>query len=149
MLGTFEGMFSSSGGVQLEVEPDEIIKYARELQQLGDILSKIIRNVEEFQRQEAERISELKRKLKYETQSGGKYDLLAEHEIDEAIREIAKTTQNGQEYFHDVQLAEEFIHNLKKKQRELQQFGEDIIYAANSLRDKDGQLSENFKGLVR
>ncbi len=142
-------MFSSGGGIQLEVEPDEIIKYAKELQQLGDIFSKIIRNVEEFQRQEAERISELKRKLKYETQSGGKYPLLAEYEIDDAIREIAKTTQNGQEYFHDVQLAEEFIHNLKKKQRELQQFGADSIYAANSLRDKDGQLSENFKGLVR
>ncbi|GAB6430396.1 hypothetical protein bcgnr5372_44330 [Bacillus luti] len=148
-MKTFKDMFGKSGSVRLELEPDEIIKHAREFQRLSDVLSTVIRNIEEFQQKEAERISELKRKLKYETQPGGKYHLLAEYEIDDAIREVAKTTQNGQEYFYNVQLAEELIHNLKKKQREFQQFGEEIIYAANSLRDKDGQLNKNFKGLVR
>lgn len=148
-MKTFKDMFRKNGSVRLEIEPDEIIKYARELQQLGDVLSTLIRNIEECQQKEAEGISQLKRKLKYETQPGGKYHLLAEYEIDDAIREVAKATQNGQEYFYNVQLAEELIHNLKKKQRELQQFGEEIIHAANSLRDKDGQLNKNFKGLVK
>ncbi|WP_414633169.1 hypothetical protein [Bacillus cereus] len=94
------------------------------------------------------RISELKRKLKYQTQLGGKYHLLAEHGVDDAIPEIAKTTQN-------VQLAEEFILNLQKKQRELQQFGEDT-YALQknmqefhvlqtSIRSISSKLEESFE----
>ena len=91
----------------------------------------------------------MKRELKYETRPGGKYQSLEEYEVDDAIREIAKTTRNGQEYFHNPELAEELIHQLKKKQRDFYQLGEEIIHAANSLRDTDGQLSRNFKGLVR
>jgi hypothetical protein len=40
-----------------------------------------------------------------------------------------------------VQLAEELIHLLRKKQKELIHFGDDIAYAANSLRDKDHENS--------
>ncbi|SPT88594.1 cytoplasmic protein [Bacillus cereus] len=86
--------------------------------------------------------------MKHETGPGGKYHLLEEHEVDEAIREVAKISQNGRDYFHDVQLAEELIHLLRKKQKELIHFGDDIAYAANSLRDKDNQLGTNFEGLV-
>ena len=37
---------------------------------------------------------------------------------------------------------------LDKKQKELIHFGDDIAYAANSLRDKDNQLGTNFEGLA-
>lgn len=48
-MKTFKDMFGKNGSVRLELEPDEIIKYARALQQLGDVLSTVIRNIEEFQ----------------------------------------------------------------------------------------------------
>lgn len=55
--------------------------------------------------------------MKHETGPGGKYHLLEEHEVDEAIREVAKISQNGRDYFHDVQLAEELIHLLRKNKK--------------------------------
>ncbi|MDH2880026.1 hypothetical protein [Bacillus cytotoxicus] len=136
-MSTFQGMFHSNGSVRLELEPDDIIRHAKEIQKISDRLSDIIRNIERFQQQEEEEVAKLKSQLKHETGPGGKYHLLEEHEVDEAIREVAKISQNGKDYFHDVQLAEELIH-----------FGDDIAYAANSLRDKDNQLGTNFEGLA-
>lgn len=63
----------------------------------------------------------------------------------ERLRKYPKTEKD---YFHDIQLAEELIHLLRKKQKELIHFGDDIAYAANSLRDKDNQLGTNFEGLA-
>ncbi|PEM66207.1 cytoplasmic protein, partial [Bacillus pseudomycoides] len=42
-------------------------------------------------------------------------------------------------------LAEELIHILRKEQKSLSQFGDEISEAANSLRDKDNQLATNFQ----
>lgn len=147
-MSTFGDMFHNNGSVRLELEPDDIIRHAKEIQKISDILSDIIRNIERFQQQEEEEVAKLKSQLKHETGPGGKYHLLEEHEVDEAIREVAKISQNGKDYFHDVQLAEELIHLLRKKQKELIHFGDDIAYAANSLRDKDNQLGTNFEGLA-
>ena len=105
-MKTFKDMFGKNGSVRLELEPDEIIKHAREFQRLSDVLSTVIRNIEEFQQKEAERVSELKRKLKYETQPGGKYHLLAEYEIDDAIREVAKQLKMVKNIF--------IMYNLQK-----------------------------------
>ncbi|PFJ26562.1 hypothetical protein COL01_27800 [Bacillus thuringiensis] len=115
-MSTFLEMFHNNGSVRLELEPDDIIRHAKEIQKISDILSDIVRNIERFQQQEEE--------------------------------EVAKISQNGKDYFHDVQLAEELIHLLRKKQKELIHFGDDIAYAANSLRDKDNQLGTNFEGLA-
>lgn len=145
---TFRGSFHSNGGAVLKLEPDDIIRHAKEIQKISDILSDIVKNIEKFQQQEEEEVTKLKSQLKHETGPGGKYHLLEEHEVDEAIREVAKTSQNGKDYFHDVQLAEQLIHLLRKKQQELSRFGDDIAYAANSLRDKDNQLGTNFEGLA-
>ncbi|PHG01461.1 hypothetical protein [Bacillus toyonensis] len=145
---TFQDMFHNNGSVQLDLEPDDIIRHAKEIQKISDILSNIVKNIERFQQQEEDEVAKLKSQLKHETGPGGKYHLLEEHEVDEAIREVAKISQNGKDYFHDVQLAEELIHLLRKKQKELIHFGDDIAYAANSLRDKDNQLGTNFKGLA-
>ncbi|MDM5190973.1 hypothetical protein QUF99_27645 [Bacillus sp. DX4.1] len=147
-MKTFKDTFHENGGVQLELEPDDIIARAKEIQRISDTLHDIVRNIENFQRQEEEEVAKLKSQLKHETGPGGKYHLLEEHEVDEAIREIAKTSQNGKDYFHDVKLAEELIHLLRKKQKELSLFGDDIAHAANSLRDKDNQLGTNFEGLA-
>lgn len=147
-MKTFKGMFHENGSVRLELEPDAIIARAKEIQKIGDMLSDIVKNIEKFQQQEEQEIAELKNQLKLETGPGGKYHLLEEHEVDEAVKKIAKTSQNGNDYFHDVQLAEQLIHLLRKKQKELDRFGDDIAYAANSLRDKDNQLGNNFEGLV-
>ncbi|MCP1122692.1 hypothetical protein NKR74_04940 [Bacillus sp. 3103sda1] len=148
-MNTFEGMFHSNGSVQLKFEPEEIIRQARDIQVISDKLLDIARNIEEFQRREEEAIMELKRKLKHETGSGGKYHLLSEHDVDEAVAEIARSRRNGKDYFYDVDLAEELIHLLRKEQRDLGYLGEDIAYAAKSLRDKDNELATNFTGLVR
>ncbi|PGZ97133.1 hypothetical protein COE51_15235 [Bacillus pseudomycoides] len=148
-MNTFEGMFHSNGSVQLKLESEEIIRQAREIQAVSDKLLDIARNIEEFQRREEEAIMELKRKLKHETGSGGKYHLLSGHDVDKATAEIAKARRNGRDYFYDVDLAEELIHLLRKEQRDLGYLGEDIAYAAKSLRDKDNELATNFTGLVR
>lgn len=145
---TFRDMFHNNGSARLELEPDDIIHHAKEIQKISDILSDIVKNIERFQQQEEQEVAKLKSQLKHETGPGGKYHLLEEHEVDEAIREVAKISQNGKDYFHDVQLAEKLIHLLRKKQKELIHFGDDIAYAANSLRDKDNQLGTNFEGLA-
>ncbi|AFU11593.1 putative Cytosolic Protein [Bacillus thuringiensis MC28] len=147
-MSTFSDMFHNNGSARLELEPDDIIRHAKEIQKISDILSDIVKNIERFQQQEEDEIAKLKSQLKHETGPGGKYHLLEEHEVDEAIKEVAKISQNGKDYFHDVQLAEELIHLLRKKQKELIHFGDDIAYAANSLRDKDNQLGTNFEGLA-
>lgn len=145
---TFKGMFHSNGSIRLHLEPDEIIKHAKEIQEISMVLLEIVRNVEQFQQQEEEEITNLKRQLKAETGPGRKYHLLEECEVDEAIREIAKSSKNGHDYFHDAETAEKLIHLLRKKQKELDSFGEEIAYAARSLRDKDNELKTNFEGLV-
>ena len=142
---TFRGSFHSGGSVRLQLEPDEIIKEAQGLQTISHTLLRIAKNIEEFQRKEEEAIAQLKRQLKRETGPGGKHHLLSEHDVDEAIAEIAKARRGGQVYFYDVDLAEELIHLLQKEQKNLDNFGERIARAAKSFRDQDGQLAEeNF-----
>ncbi|PHF79448.1 cytoplasmic protein, partial [Bacillus toyonensis] len=146
---TFKGSFHSNGSPILKLEPEDIIKQAKKIQTLSNRLSDIAKNIEEFQRNEAEAVQKLKNQLKHETGPGGRYHLLEEHEVDEAISQIAKIRKGGNDYFHDANLAEELIHLLKKEQKSLSRFGDDISDAANSLRDKDNQLAANFQGLVR
>ena len=57
---------------------------------LSNRLSDIAKNIEEFQRREAEAVQKLKSQLKYETGPGGKYHLLEAYEIDEAISQLPK-----------------------------------------------------------
>ncbi|PEJ02246.1 cytoplasmic protein [Bacillus wiedmannii] len=142
---TFRGAFHSNGSPLLKLEPEDIIRQAQKIQMLSNRLSDIAKNIEEFQRREAEAVQKLKSQLKYETGPGGKYHLLEAYEIDEAISRIAKTKEGGNDYFHDVHIAEELIHLLRKEQKSLSRFGDDICDAANSLRDKDNQLAGNFQ----
>ncbi|KMP92813.1 cytoplasmic protein [Bacillus wiedmannii] len=142
---TFKGSFHSNGSPILKLEPEDIIKQAKKIQTLSNRLSDIAKNIEEFQRREAEAVQKLKSQLKYETGPGGKYHLLEAYEIDEAISRIAKTKEGGNDYFHDVHIAEELIHLLRKEQKSLSRFGDEISDAANSLRDKDNQLAGNFQ----
>ncbi|PTC15206.1 alpha/beta hydrolase family protein [Bacillus wiedmannii] len=142
---TFKGSFHSNGSPILKLEPEDIIKQAKKIQTLSNRLSDIAKNIEEFQRREAEAVQKLKSQLKYETGPGGKYHLLEAYEIDEAISRIAKTKEGGNDYFHDVHMAEELIHLLRKEQKSLSRFGDEISDAANSLRDKDNQLAGNFQ----
>ncbi|EOO32825.1 hypothetical protein [Bacillus mycoides] len=142
---TFRGSFHSNGSPILKLEPDDIIRQAKKIQTLSNRLSEIAKNIEEFQKKEAEAVQKLKNQLKHETGPGGRFHLLEEHEVDEAISQIAKTRQGGNDYFHDANLAEELIHLLRKEQKSLSQFGDDISDAANSLRDKDNQLGANFQ----
>ncbi|PEL51567.1 cytoplasmic protein, partial [Bacillus wiedmannii] len=142
---TFMGSFHSNGSPLLKLEPEDIIRQAQKIQMLSNRLSDIAKNIEEFQRREAEAVQKLKSQLKYETGPGGKYHLLEAYEIDEAISRIAKTKEGGNDYFHDVHMAEELIHLLRKEQKSLSRFGEEISDAANSLRDKDNQLAGNFQ----
>ncbi|PDY44375.1 cytoplasmic protein [Bacillus pseudomycoides] len=142
---SFEGMFHSNGSPILQLEPEDIIRQAKKIQTLSNRLSDIAKNIEEFQRKEAEAVQKLKNQLKHETGPGGRYHLLEEHEVDEAISQIAKIRKGGNDYFHDANIAEELIHLLRKEQKSLSQFGDDISDAANSLRDKDNQLATNFQ----
>ncbi|PKJ52499.1 cytoplasmic protein [Bacillus sp. SN10] len=142
---TFMGSFHSNGSPLLKLEPEDIIRQAQKIQMLSNRLSDIAKNIEEFQRREAEAVQKLKSQLKYETGPGGKYHLLEAYEIDEAISRIAKTKEGGNDYFHDVHMAEELIHLLRKEQKSLSRFGDEISDAANSLRDKDNQLAGNFQ----
>ncbi|OAK34206.1 hypothetical protein [Bacillus wiedmannii] len=142
---TFKGSFHSNGSPILKLEPEDIIRQAQKIQMLSNRLSDIAKNIEEFQRREAEAVQKLKSQLKYETGPGGKYHLLEAYEIDEAISRIAKTKEGGNDYFHDVYMAEELIHLLRKEQKSLSRFGDEISDAANSLRDKDNQLAGNFQ----
>ncbi|MGK8688437.1 cytoplasmic protein [Bacillus cereus] len=142
---TFRGAFHSNGSPILKLEPEDIIRQAQKIQMLSNRLSDIAKNIEEFQRREAEAVQKLKSQLKYETGPGGKYHLLEAYEIDEAISRIAKTKEGGNDYFHDVHMAEELIHLLRKEQKSLSRFGDEISDAANSLRDKDNQLAGNFQ----
>ena len=142
---TFRGAFHSNGSPILKLEPEDIIRQAQKIQMLSNRLSDIAKNIEEFQRREAEAVQKLKSQLKYETGPGGKYHLLEAYEIDEAISRIAKTKEGGNDYFHDVHMAEELIHLLRKEQKSLSSFGDEISDAANSLRDKDNQLAGNFQ----
>ncbi|PDZ43313.1 alpha/beta hydrolase family protein [Bacillus wiedmannii] len=142
---TFRGAFHSNGSPLLKLEPEDIIRQAQKIQMLSNRLSDIAKNIEEFQRREAEAVQKLKSQLKYETGPGGKYHLLEAYEIDEAISRIAKTKEGGNDYFHDVHIAEELIHLLRKEQKSLSRFGDEISDAANSLRDKDNQLAGNFQ----
>ncbi|MES5939459.1 MULTISPECIES: cytoplasmic protein [unclassified Bacillus cereus group] len=142
---TFMGSFHSNGSPLLKLEPEDIIRQAQKIQMLSNRLSDIAKNIEEFQRREAEAVQKLKSQLKYETGPGGKYNLLEAYEIDEAISRIAKTKEGGNDYFHDVHMAEELIHLLRKEQKSLSRFGDEISDAANSLRDKDNQLAGNFQ----
>ncbi|MBZ4224040.1 cytoplasmic protein [Bacillus wiedmannii] len=142
---TFRGAFHSNGSPLLKLEPEDIIRQAQKIQMLSNRLSDIAKNIEEFQRREAEAVQKLKSQLKYETGPGGKYHLLEAYEIDEAISRIAKTKEGGNDYFHDVHMAEELIHLLRKEQKSLSRFGDEISDAANSLRDKDNQLAGNFQ----
>lgn len=145
---TFTDMFHANGSARLQLEPDEIIKEAEGLQAISHTLLRIAKNIEEFQRKEEEAIAQLKRQLKRETGPGGRYHLLSEHDVDEAIAEIAKARRGGQDYFYDVDLAEELIHLLQKEQKNLDNFGGRIANAAKSFRDQDGQLAEeNFNWL--
>ncbi|PGR59556.1 cytoplasmic protein, partial [Bacillus cereus] len=107
---TFRGSFHSNGSPILKLEPEDIIRQAKKIQTLSNRLSDIAKNIEEFQRREAEAVQKLKSQLKYETGPGGKYHLLEAYEIDEAISRIAKTKEGGNDYFHDVHIAEELIH---------------------------------------
>ncbi|MEW4237198.1 cytoplasmic protein [Bacillus thuringiensis] len=142
---TFKGSFHSNGSPLLKLEPEDIIRQAQKIQMLSNRLLDIAKNIEEFQRREAEAVQKLKSQLKYETGPGGKYHLLEAYEIDEAISRIAKTKEGGNDYFHDVHIAEELIHLLRKEQKSLSIFGDEISDAANSLRDKDNQLAGNFQ----
>ncbi|HDR8177258.1 cytoplasmic protein [Bacillus cereus] len=142
---TFKGSFHSNGSPLLKLEPEDIIRQAQKIQMLSNRLLDIAKNIEEFQRREAEAVQKLKSQLKYETGPGGKYHLLEAYEIDEAISRIAKTKEGGNDYFHDVHIAEELIHLLRKEQKSLSRFGDEISDAANSLRDKDNQLAGNFQ----
>ncbi|EOQ01942.1 lipase family protein [Bacillus cereus] len=142
---TFRGTFHSNGSPLLKLEPEDIIRQAQKIQMLSNRLLDIAKNIEEFQRREAEAVQKLKSQLKYETGPGGKYHLLEAYEIDEAISRIAKTKEGGNDYFHDVHIAEELIHLLRKEQKSLSRFGDEISDAANSLRDKDNQLAGNFQ----
>ncbi|SFJ31163.1 MULTISPECIES: cytoplasmic protein [unclassified Bacillus (in: firmicutes)] len=145
---TFTNMFHANGSPILQLEPDEIIREADQLQAIGDTLLNIAKNIEAFQEKEEAAIAELKSKLKHETGPGGKYHLLSEHDIDEAITEIAKARRNGKDYFYDIDLAEELINCLRKEQKSLIDFGGRVADAAKSLRDEDGRLAEeNFHGL--
>ncbi|PRD04709.1 cytoplasmic protein [Bacillus sp. MYb56] len=141
---TFRGSFHSNGSPILKLEPEDIIRQAKKIQTLSNRLSEIAKNIEEFQKKEAEAVQKLKNQLKHETGPGGRFHLLEEHEVDEAISQIAKIRKGGNDYFHDANLAEELIHLLKKEQKSLSRFGDDISDAANSLRDKDNQLAANF-----
>ncbi|EEM50477.1 Hypothetical Cytosolic Protein [Bacillus thuringiensis serovar kurstaki str. T03a001] len=142
---TFRGAFHSNGSPLLKLEPEDIIRQAQKIQMLSNRLLDIAKNIEEFQRREAEAVQKLKSQLKYETGPGGKYHLLEAYEIDEAISRIAKTKEGGNDYFHDVHIAEELIHLLRKEQKSLSRFGDEISDAANSLRDKDNHLAGNFQ----
>ncbi|EJQ85305.1 MULTISPECIES: hypothetical protein [Bacillus cereus group] len=142
---TFRGTFHSNGSPLLKLEPEDIIRQAQKIQLLSNRLSDIAKNIEEFQRREAEAVQKLKSQLKYETGPGGKYHLLEAYEIDEAISRIVRTKEGGNDYFHDVHIAEELIHLLRKEQKSLSRFGDEISDAANSLRDKDNQLAGNFQ----
>lgn len=142
---TFRGTFHSNGSPLLKLEPEDIIRQAQKIQLLSNRLSDIAKNIEEFQRREAEAVQKLKSQLKYETGPSGKYHLLEAYEIDEAISRIARTKEGGNDYFHDVHIAEELIHLLRKEQKSLSRFGDEISDAANSLRDKDNQLAGNFQ----
>ncbi|PGE52625.1 cytoplasmic protein [Bacillus toyonensis] len=142
---TFRGTFHSNGSPLLKLEPEDIIRQAQKIQLLSNRLSDIAKNIEEFQRREAEAVQKLKSQLKYETGPGGKYHLLEAYEIDEAISRIARKKEGGNDYFHDVHIAEELIHLLRKEQKSLSRFGDEISDAANSLRDKDNQLAGNFQ----
>ncbi|AIM33594.1 putative cytosolic protein [Bacillus thuringiensis serovar kurstaki str. YBT-1520] len=142
---TFRGAFHSNGSPLLKLEPEDIIRQAQKIQMLSNRLLDIAKNIEEFQRREAEAVQKLKSQLKYETGPGGKYHLLEAYEIDEAISRIAKTKEGGNDYFHDVHIAEELIHLLRKDKKSLSRFGDEISDAANSLRDKDNHLAGNFQ----
>ncbi|PHE62237.1 cytoplasmic protein, partial [Bacillus pseudomycoides] len=142
---TYRGSFHSNGSPILKLEPEDIIRQAKKIQTLSNRLSDIAKNIEEFQRKEAEAVQKLKSQLKHETGPGGRYHLLEEHEVDEAISQIAKIRKGGNDYFHDANIAEELIHILRKEQKSLSQFGDEISDAANSLRDKDNQLAGNFQ----
>ncbi|MEC2559850.1 cytoplasmic protein [Bacillus cereus] len=142
---TFRGAFHSNGSPLLKLEPEDIIRQAQKIQMLSNRLLDIAKNIEEFQRREAEAVQKLKSQLKYETGPGGKYHILEAYEIDEAISRIAKTKEGGNDYFHDVHIAEELIHLLRKEQKSLSRFGDEISDAANSLRDKDNHLAGNFQ----
>ena len=142
---TYRGEFHSNGSPILKLEPEDIIRQAKKIQTLSNRLSDIAKNIEEFQRNEAEAVQKLKNQLKHETGPGGRYHLLEEHEVDEAISQIAKIRKGGNDYFHDANLAEELIHLLRKEQKSLSRFGDEISDAANSLRDKDNQLAGNFQ----
>ncbi|MGH0569285.1 cytoplasmic protein, partial [Bacillus cereus] len=127
---TFRGSFHSNGSPILKLEPEDIIRQAEKIQTLSNRLSDIAKNIEEFQRREAEAVQKLKSQLKYETGPGGKYHLLEAYEIDEAISRIAKTKEGGNDYFHDAHIAEELIHLLRKEQKSLSRFGDEISDAA-------------------
>ncbi|PFA52417.1 hypothetical protein CN403_34250, partial [Bacillus cereus] len=69
-MSTFLEMFHNNGSVRLELEPDDIIRHAKEIQKISDILSDIVRNIERFQQQEEEEVAKLKSQLKHETGPG-------------------------------------------------------------------------------
>ncbi|PFY96884.1 cytoplasmic protein, partial [Bacillus pseudomycoides] len=73
---SFEGMFHPNGSPILQLEPEDIIRQAKKIQKLSNRLSDIAKNIEEFQRKEAEAVQKLKNQLKHETGPGGRYHLL-------------------------------------------------------------------------
>ncbi|MBC1531081.1 hypothetical protein HCJ07_12050 [Listeria booriae] len=138
-LQNFGSHFDASGSVKLKISPEDI-------QMLGNRIKNVAVNIdtpagalEAYREAEEKAVRKMIRQATDELY-GGKYSLLDDNDIDNAMAEIAKNKTGGMYRFHDEPMLDTLIQDLQRKRRDLLEFGEDIGYAGYKMKEKDAEL---------
>ncbi|MBC1373672.1 hypothetical protein HB847_15065 [Listeria booriae] len=138
-LQNFGSHFDASGSVKLKISPEDI-------QMLGNRIKNVAVNIdtpagalEAYREAEEKAVRKMIRQATDELY-GGKYSLLDENDIDNAMAEIAKNKTGGMYRFYDEPMLDTLIQDLQRKRRDLLEFGEDVGYAGYKMKEKDAEL---------
>ncbi|EIT87261.1 cytoplasmic protein [Fictibacillus macauensis ZFHKF-1] len=148
-MTSYAGMFNKDGSIQLKIQPEEVMKEARRLGEVAEILYRVEQNIRSFQREQEVEVTRIKAKFHSKAGGGEEYSLLSPSDVDDIITDMALHRRVGIDLFYDIDLAQDLLHLLKKNHESLGEFSLKVEQAAQSMQDKDFDLSQAFKGMVK
>lgn len=141
LASTFYGCFTSNGSAELLVKPDEIKHLGQAIKKMANTyFNTLIQGLEDFRVEMEHDVQKLVKKYKARTH-GGDLGLLAEHDVEDAFRDMAVSKHLGTYRFYDDESLCQLINDLTRTQSEWRAFGDRIIDAAFSYEKNDGHLA--------
>lgn len=142
LKGTFAGMFTASGSAKLKVNPDMVIQQARRLDDVLAIMQQTQYRMQDLEEEVSKRSRKLRADLEDDTREGARFSELTVWDVDEALTERAVKYHGGVYTFHDPAKFEAFYALNEQQMRRLRGFQEELIQAAESIREKDISLGD-------